>query len=93
MTPEQLCERLNGVCSLNRMKATVNGKPEIIARLAGDKYQFTDLGANLASEFNAQSELNVEPPKKRARAKKVQAEDTVEAPVEAEVDDLEDLLG
>lgn len=73
MTPEEVCKKLNGQTSLNRMKAVVNGKLEIIARLKGDKYEFTPVGAAKAAEFNAEkavglsSSEEVEKPKRRTR--------------------------
>lgn len=71
MTPEQLCTKLGGTKSLNRMKAHVDGKLEIIARLNGHEYEFTPVGAAQAAKFNAQSAVGLgdedDKPKRRTR--------------------------
>lgn len=93
MTPEQVCEKLGGTKSLNRMKARVDGKLEIIARLNGHTYEFTPVGAAQAAKFNAERAVGIstqeEPkPKPRRKPKPVQddlfadkgSEDTVDLP-------------
>ena len=81
MTPEQLCEKLGGEVSLNRMKAYVDGKLEIIARMnkAGE-YEFTSVGKAQAAKFNAETVVGIAPetdskesedkPKRRGRKPK-----------------------
>ena len=76
MTPEQLREKLGGEASLNRMKAWVEGKLEIIAKMdKTGEYRLTDVGKAQAAKFNAQSTVGVDSeeikPKRRARKSKV----------------------
>lgn len=54
MTPEELCKELGGEISLNRMKAVVDGKLQVIARMdSNGEYQFEPVGAAKAAEYNA----------------------------------------
>jgi len=76
MTPEQLREKLGGEASLNRMKAWVEGKLEIIAKMdKTGEYRLTDVGKAQAAKFNAQSTVGVDSeeikPKRRSRKSKV----------------------
>lgn len=70
MTPHELCERLGGVKSLNRMKARVDGKLEIIARLNGHTYEFTDVGAAQAAKFNAEQVVGLGAPEKEEKPRR-----------------------
>jgi hypothetical protein len=87
MTPEELCKKLGGTKSLNRMKAHVNGKLTIIARLNGHTYEFTDEGAAQAAKLNAESTVglgSVEEKtkvKRKLRTPKVEADPEPQAPL------------
>lgn len=53
MTPAELCAKLGGETTTNRMVAFINGKREVIARLKGDEYQLEPIAAALVAELNA----------------------------------------
>lgn len=76
MTPEQLRQKLNGETNLNRMKAWVEGKLEIIAKMdKNGEYQLTNVGKAQAAKFNAESTVGASSeevkPKRRGRKPKV----------------------
>jgi len=53
MTPAELCAKLGGETTTNRMVAFINGKREVIARMKGDEYQLEPIAAALVAELNA----------------------------------------
>lgn len=53
MTPAELCAKLGGETTTNRMVAFIDGKREVIARMKGDEYQLEPIAAALVAELNA----------------------------------------
>ena len=82
MTPQELCKKLGGEITLNRMKAVVDGKLQIIARLEGDEYKLSDVGARVAAKFNAEKTVGLAEEKPKKRATKPKVEKAPEAPSE-----------
>lgn len=65
MKPLELMKRLGGEALANKLRAKVDGKIVILARLDGHEYVFTDIGFNLAAELNSKPEPVEEAPKKK----------------------------
>ena len=82
MKPEELIKKLGGTKGLNRMKAVVDGKTQIIARLSGAEYELTALGARLAAKFNAEASIGLAEDKPKRRVSKPKAPKVEEAKVE-----------
>lgn len=57
MTPAELCAKLGGEETTNRMVARINGKREVIARLIGGEYKFEPIAAALVAELNAKIDV------------------------------------
>lgn len=58
MKPLQLMKELDGYILANKIRATVDGKIVILARLHGDKWVMTDDGAKLAGATNATKDVS-----------------------------------
>lgn len=68
MTPDDLCKKLDGTRNLNRMKAVVDGKLKIIARMnPKGQYELTDDGKAVAAKFNAEDAVGVGISEKKPR--------------------------
>lgn len=68
MNPLELMKRLGGEALANKLRAKVDGKIVILARLEGENYVLTDAGFNIAAELNAKTlapEPAEEAPKKK----------------------------
>ena len=68
MKPLELMKRLGGEALANKLRAKIDGKIVILARLEGENYVLTDAGFNIAAELNAKTpapEPVEEAPKKK----------------------------
>jgi len=54
MKPLELMKRLGGEALANKLRAKVNGKIVILARLEGQEYVLTDTGFSIAAKLNAE---------------------------------------
>jgi hypothetical protein len=52
MKPLELMKRLGGEALANKLRAKVDGKIVILARLEGEEYVLTDTGFKIAAELN-----------------------------------------
>jgi thiamine biosynthesis protein ThiC len=62
MKPLELMKRLGGEALANKLRAKVNGKIVILARLEGEEYVLTDTGFNIAAKLNAEISTKKEEP-------------------------------
>lgn len=72
MKPLQLMKELDGFILANKIRATVDGKVVILARLHGDKWVMTDDGAKLAGAANATKDVSgntIEPKNTKGKQK------------------------
>lgn len=53
MKPLELMKRLGGEALANKLRANVDGKIVILARLHGEEYVLTDAGFDIAATLNA----------------------------------------
>jgi hypothetical protein len=84
MTPAELCAKLGGETTTNRMVAFINGKREVIARMKGDEYQLEPIAAALVAELNAKIGVGAADDSKPA-PKKVKRAPRKAAKVEADL--------
>jgi hypothetical protein len=80
MNPVELKEHLGGEFLANKLRATVDGKLVILARLEGESYVLTDEGHQLAAKINV-----TKPAEEKPKAK-VAARKTTKAVVESQED-------
>ena len=80
-----LMARLGGETLNNKIRATVDGKIVILARMQGVDWAYTDEGQELADKHS--NELAVEADSKPAKPRK--AKDVPAAPVAVELGDVE----
>ena len=81
-----LMARLNGEFVSNKVRATIDGKIVILARMNGDEWVYTDEGQELANAHsNAAAEEAAAKPKS---AKKVAKESSTESPAAVESNDI-----
>ena len=66
MNPLELMKRLGGEALANKLRAKIDGKIVILARLEGENYVLTDAGFNIAAELNAKIPAEEAPKKKTA---------------------------
>lgn len=61
MKPLELMKRLGGEALANKLRAKVDGKIVILARLNGEEYVLTDAGFQIAAKLNASVSKEPEP--------------------------------
>jgi len=86
MSPLELCKALGGTEGLNRLKARVNGKWVILARLQGEEYEFTLEGAALAATENSKVAVGLSDDEPKAKSKARVSKPVVEVVAEESSD-------
>ena len=70
MKPIELMKRLGGEALANKLRAKIDGKIVILARLEGEEYVLTDTGFKVAAELNAKISAEPESTEEEAPTKK-----------------------
>ena len=83
MTPLQLKEHLGGEFLANKLRAVVDGKVVILARLENDTWTMTDAGTLLAQKANAETPKVTEKPKDKFTSRKP-AKPVLESPLDSD---------